>query len=46
MISIVLAEDQSLLRGAFAALLSLEPDIELIAQAQGRRRGGGACANP
>lgn len=33
MISIVIAEDQSLLRGALAALLSLEPDIELIAQA-------------
>ena len=34
MISIVIAEDQSLLRGALAALLSLEPDIELVAQAQ------------
>ncbi|WP_286800178.1 response regulator transcription factor [Oceanicaulis sp. UBA2681] len=34
MISIVIAEDQSLLRGALAALLSLEPDIELLAQAQ------------
>ena len=34
MISIVIAEDQSLLRGALAALLTLEPDIELLAQAQ------------
>ncbi|MBL4539300.1 Transcriptional regulatory protein DesR [Oceanicaulis sp. 350] len=34
MISIVIAEDQSLLRGALAALLSLEPDIDLLAQAQ------------
>ncbi len=34
MISIVIAEDQSLLRGALEALLTLEPDIELLAQAQ------------
>ena len=34
MISIVIAEDQSLLRGALAALLTLEPDIELLGQAQ------------
>ncbi|MEL7311352.1 MAG: response regulator transcription factor [Pseudomonadota bacterium] len=30
MIRIVLAEDQSMLRGALATLLSLEPDIEII----------------
>jgi len=34
MISIVIAEDQSLLRGALAALLSLEPDLKLLAKAQ------------
>ncbi len=31
MIRIVIAEDQSLLRGALASLLSLEPDIEVVA---------------
>lgn len=33
MIRIVIAEDQSLLRGALSTLLGLEPDIEVIAQA-------------
>ena len=33
MISIVIAEDQSLLRGALASLLSIEDDIEVVAQA-------------
>lgn len=33
MIKIIIAEDQSLLRGAIATLLSLEDDIEVIAQA-------------
>jgi two-component system response regulator DesR len=33
MIRIVIAEDQSLLRGAIATLLSLEDDIEVVAQA-------------
>ena len=33
MIRIVVAEDQSLLRGAIATLLSLEDDIEVLAQA-------------
>ena len=33
MIRIVIAEDQSLLRGAIATLLSLEQDIEVVAQA-------------
>lgn len=33
MIRIIIAEDQSLLRGALATLLDLEPDIEVVAQA-------------
>lgn len=33
MIRVVLAEDQAMLRGALASLLSLEEDIEIIAQA-------------
>ena len=33
MIRIVIAEDQSLLRGAIATLLSLEEDIDVVAQA-------------
>ena len=33
MIRIVIAEDQSLLRGALATLLGLEPDIEVVASA-------------
>jgi len=34
MIRIVLAEDQSMLRGALSALLALEPDFEIIGQAE------------
>lgn len=33
MIRVVLAEDQAMLRGALASLLSLEADIEIVAQA-------------
>lgn len=33
MIRVVLAEDQAMLRGALASLLSLETDIEIVAQA-------------
>jgi two-component system response regulator DesR len=36
-ISVLLAEDQTMLRGALAALLELEPDITVIAQATNGR---------
>ena len=39
MIRLVLAEDQALVRGALAALLGLEPDLQVVAQA-----GDGAAA--
>ena len=34
MIRLILAEDQSMLRGALATLLSLEPDIQVLEQAE------------
>src|ERR1700677_2209078 len=36
-IRILLAEDQTMLRGALAALLDLEPDLSVIAQAANGR---------
>jgi two-component system response regulator DesR len=39
MIRLVLAEDQALVRGALAALLGLEPDLQVVAEA-----GDGAAA--
>ena len=32
MITVVLAEDQSLVRGALAALLEMDPDLRVVAQ--------------
>lgn len=37
MIRVVIAEDQSLVLGALAALLDIEPDIEVVAQARDGR---------
>lgn len=44
MIRVVLAEDQAMVRGAFASLLDLEPDIEVVAVAEDGEQGVAAVA--
>lgn len=44
MIRVVLAEDQAMVRGAFAGLLDLEPDIEVVAVAEDGEQGLAAVA--
>lgn len=39
MIRVVIAEDQSMVLGALAALLDLQPDIEVVAQAEDGKAG-------
>jgi two-component system response regulator DesR len=43
-ISVLLADDQALVRGALAALLDLEPDLEVIAQVGSGQEAVDACA--
>lgn len=44
MIRVVLVEDQAMVRGAFAGLLDLEPDIEVVAVAEDGEQGLEAVA--
>ena len=44
MISVLLADDQALVRGALAALLDLEPDLEVIAEVGSGQEAVDACA--
>ncbi len=49
MIRMVLAEDQAMVRGALAALLGLEPDLEVVAEAgdgEAAWAGRAAAASP
>jgi len=39
-VRVLLAEDQTMLRGALAALLELEADIHVVGQAANARRSG------
>lgn len=43
-IRVVLAEDQAMIRGALAALLELEPGVEVVGQAEDGREGLAAVA--
>lgn len=45
MIRVVLVEDQAMVRGAFAGLLGLEPDIEVVAVAEDGESGLSAVAD-
>jgi len=46
-IRVVLAEDQAMLRGALAALLSIEPDLEVVAScSDGEQAFRAVCQNP
>ena len=44
MISVLLADDQALVRGALAALLDLEPDLEIIGEVGSGQEAVDACA--
>ena len=44
MISVLLADDQALVRGALASLLNLEPDLEIVAEVGSGREAVEACA--
>ncbi len=41
-IRVLIAEDQGMVLGALAALLDIEPDIEVVGNAPRRARGAGA----
>ena len=44
MISVLLADDQALVRGALAALLDLEPDLHVVAEVGSGQEAVDACA--